>query len=204
MRVEDLSRFRVLPVVTPYGLETTLKLVEVLHRAGMEAVEITLRSPEALECIRVVAEEMPDILVGAGTVRTPDECRAAADAGAAVIFSPGATPALLDAAEATGVPFLPGVATPSEIMACLARGYTHMKCFPISSIGGIEFLRSMHGPLSEARFCPTGDVTRDTFRQFLALPNVFCCGGTWMVSEALVTNGRWDEIERLARETVVE
>jgi 2-dehydro-3-deoxyphosphogluconate aldolase/(4S)-4-hydroxy-2-oxoglutarate aldolase len=199
-----LQRARVLPVVTAQDVESTVKLSRTLLKGGMVAVEITLRTTSALDAIRAVKAEVPGVLVAAGTVTNPAELDAAITAGADFCVSPGLTKSLLQAASEAGVGFVPGVATASEVMLGRDYGYESFKLFPAVAAGGIKMLNSLAGPFPEVRFCPTGGLTPENFRSFLALPNVVCCGGSWMVADALVAAGNWIEIERLAREAMSE
>ena len=168
----------------------------------MKAEEITLRTAAALDSIRAVKAEVPGILVAAGTVTNPDEMAAAVAAGADFCVSPGSTDRLLRAASEAGVDFVPGVATASEVMMGMDYGYQSFKLFPAVAVGGMKLLKSLAGPYPDIRFCPTGGLTPENFREFLALPNVICCGGSWMVADELVNAGSWDEIERLARDAM--
>lgn len=199
-----LTQCRVLPVVTARDVESTVQLSQTLAKGGMKAVEITLRTEAALECIAAVKAQVPDLLIAAGTVTNPKEFEAAVSAGADFCVSPGLTEDLLRAASASGVGFVPGIATASEIMLGLDYGYECFKLFPAVAVGGIPTLKSLGGPFPQVRFCPTGGLTPDNFRQFLALPNVVCCGGSWMVAEKLVDAGNWAEIERLARDAMTD
>ncbi len=197
-----LSQCRVLPVVTARDVESTVQLSRTLARGGMKAVEITLRTDSALECIAAVKAQVPELLIAAGTVTNPAEFEAAVTAGADFCFSPGLTENLLRAASQTNVGFVPGIATASEIMLGLNYGYGCFKLFPAVAVGGIPTLKSLGGPFPQVRFCPTGGLTPDNFREFLALSNVVCCGGSWMVADKLVDSENWTEIERLAREAM--
>lgn len=197
-----LSQCRVLPVVTPRDVETTVQLSRTLASGGMKAIEITLRSDSALECIAAVKSKIPELLIAAGTVTNPAEFEAAVAAGADFCVSPGLTEDLLRAASQTDVGFVPGIASASEIMLGLDYGYQCFKLFPAVAVGGISMLKSLGGPFPSVRFCPTGGLTPDNFRQFLALPNVICCGGSWMVAENLIDSNNWAEIERLAHAAV--
>ncbi len=197
-----LERCRVLPVVTAREVDETVQLTRTLARGGMQAVEITLRTEAALDSIRAVKEAVPDILVAAGTVTNPGEFDAAVEAGADFCVSPGLTENLLRAASASGVGLVPGVATSSEVMQGLDYGYQCFKLFPAVAVGGINLLNSLAGPFPEVRFCPTGGLTPDNFQEFLDLPNVVCCGGSWMVAGSLIDAGNWDEIERLAAQAM--
>lgn len=199
-----LQKCRVLPVVTAAGVESTVALARALQSGGMAAIEITLRSAAALDSIRAVKAEVPGLRVAAGTVTNPAELERAIDAGASLVLSPGATPALLRAAAEAGVDFVPGVATASEVMRGLDHGFAIFKLFPAEAVGGLAMLKSLAGPFPRARFCPTGGLHPGNFRDYLALPNVICCGGSWMVGSELVDNGKWSEIEALAREAMAD
>jgi 2-dehydro-3-deoxyphosphogluconate aldolase/(4S)-4-hydroxy-2-oxoglutarate aldolase len=199
-----LRRCRVLPVITAVDVESTVQLTRALASGGMAAVEITLRTEAALDSIRAVKAQLPDILVAAGTITNPDDLDAAMDAGADFCVSPGLTEQLLRASSEMGVDFVPGVATASEVMLGLDYGYQCFKLFPAVAAGGINLLKSLAGPFPQVKFCATGGLTPENFRDFLALSNVVCCGGSWMVSEKLVSAGQWAEIEGLAREAMSE
>ncbi|HEX7342364.1 MAG TPA: bifunctional 4-hydroxy-2-oxoglutarate aldolase/2-dehydro-3-deoxy-phosphogluconate aldolase [Rhodanobacteraceae bacterium] len=191
----------VVPVVVIHELAHAVPLARALVAGGTPAIEITLRTPVALDAIRAVAEEVPGAHVGAGTVLTPADLEAVTRAGASFAVSPGVTAALLDAADDNPVPLLPGAATASEVMALLERGYTLQKCFPAEALGGKAMLRSWSAPLPAARFCPTGGITTASARDYLALPNVICVGGSWLAPHELLMTGNWHGIETLARAT---
>jgi 2-dehydro-3-deoxyphosphogluconate aldolase/(4S)-4-hydroxy-2-oxoglutarate aldolase len=197
-----LSSFRVLPVVTAHEVDATVQLARALLRAGMKAIEITLRTTPALEAIKAVKKQVPGILVAAGTITNPSELEAALAAGADFCVSPGSTAQLLRAARDASVDFVPGVATASEVMMGLDHGFSVFKLFPAVAAGGMALLKSLAGPYPDVRFCPTGGLTPANFREFLALPNVICCGGSWMVTDELVRAGNWPEIERLAAQAM--
>ncbi len=199
-----LEACRVLPVVTAIDVDSTVALARALQRGGMRAIEITLRSGAALESIRAVRDEVPGLQVAAGTVTEPGELERALAAGATLVLSPGATPRLLQAARESGVDFVPGVATASEIMRGMDHGFDIFKLFPAEAAGGMALLKSFAGPFPSIRFCPTGGLHPGNFRDYLALPNVICCGGSWMVASGLVHNGHWEEIEALAREAMAD
>lgn len=201
---ETLADYRVLPVVTAINVETTVQLAQALSRAGMGAIEITLRSDCALEAISAVQEAVPAITVAAGTVCQPADLEAAQLAGAEFMVSPGLTPALIEAAQAAGAPLLPGVASPSDVILGMQYGLSVFKLFPALAIGGMDLLRSLAGPFPEVLFCPTGGLTAENFRAFLALPNVVCCGGSWMVASTLVQELQWDMIEELAKQAMAD
>jgi 2-dehydro-3-deoxyphosphogluconate aldolase / (4S)-4-hydroxy-2-oxoglutarate aldolase len=189
----------VVPVVVVEDAADAVPLARALVAGGLPAIEVTLRTPAALDAIRAVAAEVPDAVVGAGTVISPENVRAAVDAGARFLVSPGWTDALLDAMKASGVPFLPGVSTTSEVVALLERGVNEMKFFPAEAAGGTAYLKSLAGPLPQARFCPTGGITPTSAPSYLALPNVGCVGGSWMLPGDAVAAKDWSRIERLAR-----
>lgn len=191
----------VIPVLVVRDADHAKPLAEALVAGGLPALEVTLRTPSALEVIRRMSE-VEGAVVGAGTVLTPNDAQMAHDAGATFAVAPGATPTLIQACEAEGLPLLPGAATPSEVMALLERGYEMQKFFPAQAAGGVPMLKSIGGPLPSVSFCPTGGVTPENLPSFLALPNVVCCGGTWVAPEAMMQAGDWDGIARLASEAV--
>jgi 2-dehydro-3-deoxyphosphogluconate aldolase / (4S)-4-hydroxy-2-oxoglutarate aldolase len=188
----------VIPVVVLDDADHAVPLARALAAGGLPVVELTLRTPAALEAVGAIAKEVPEVLVGAGTVVAPEQAAAAADAGAQFLVSPGSTPALLDAMDATGLPHLPGVATVSEMLALLARGQTQMKFFPAQASGGVAFLKSVASPVPAARFCPTGGISADNAADYLALPNVGCVGGSWITPSHLLQAGDWDAVTALA------
>jgi 2-dehydro-3-deoxyphosphogluconate aldolase/(4S)-4-hydroxy-2-oxoglutarate aldolase len=165
-------------------------------------VEITLRTPAGLEAVRAAAAEAPEAVVGAGTCLTEADLDAAHQAGAAFAVSPGAPPALLEHARDLRLPYLPGVATPTELMAGLECGYRMFKFFPAVPAGGLAYLKALAGPFPTVRFCPTGGITLQTARDFLALKTVPCLGGSWLAPDEAVVHGDWGRIEALAREAV--
>ncbi len=189
----------VIPVMTIDRQADALPLAKALVQGGLRVLELTLRTSVALDVIRQLRQEVPDAIVGAGTILDPSQARAAAQAGAPFLVSPGSTPRVLEACAETGVPLLPGAATPTEVMLLLERGFTEQKFFPAEAAGGVDMLRSIAAPIPQVRFCPTGGLTLDNASNYLALANVVCIGGSWMVSKALIEGRRWSEIERLAR-----
>ncbi|MBO6718625.1 MAG: 2-dehydro-3-deoxy-phosphogluconate aldolase [Rhizobiaceae bacterium] len=190
----------VVPVLKIERLADAVPLAQALARGGLKAIEITLRTADAVDAIRLVATEAPEVVVGAGTILTARHFHAAIDAGARFIVSPGTTQELLDAAHSVHAPFLPGAITPSEIMALREEGYRTLKFFPAEQAGGAAFLKSLASPLSGITFCPTGGVTPANAASYLSLPNVVCVGGSWVAPDELIAKGAWDEIEKLARE----
>jgi 2-dehydro-3-deoxyphosphogluconate aldolase/(4S)-4-hydroxy-2-oxoglutarate aldolase len=189
----------VVPVVVVSDAADAVPLARALVAGGLPAIEVTLRTPGALDAMRAIAGEVPEAVVGAGTVLTPEQVGACVAAGARFLVSPGWTDTLLEAMRGSGVPFLPGVSTTSEVVALLERGVREMKFFPAQAAGGTAYLRSLAGPLPQARFCPTGGIGPQTAPEYLSLPNVGCVGGSWMVPADAVAAGDWARIEELAR-----
>ncbi|MFD4987280.1 bifunctional 4-hydroxy-2-oxoglutarate aldolase/2-dehydro-3-deoxy-phosphogluconate aldolase [Streptomyces sp. NPDC058374] len=190
----------VLPVVVVDDPADAVPLARALMAGGLRAVEVTLRTGGALDAIRAIAAEVPEAVVGAGTVVSPETVDAAVAAGARFLVSPAWTETLLAAMKASGVPFLPGVSTASEVLALLERGVREMKFFPAEAAGGAPYLKSLAGPLPQARFCPTGGVSPASAPEYLALPNVGCVGGSWMLPADALAAKDWNRVERLARE----
>lgn len=188
----------VVPVLTVSDVASARDLARALVAGDLPALEVTLRTPAALDAIREMAQVEGGI-VGAGTLLTPDDVHRAKDAGARFGVSPGATDALLDAAEAADLPMLPGAATATEAMRLLERGYTMLKFFPAEASGGVPALKAIGAPIPQIRFCPTGGVSPDNARDYLALPNVVCVGGSWVAPGDKIKAGDWDAIEALAR-----
>lgn len=190
----------VMPVVVIDDLATAVPVARALVAGGLPAIELTLRTPVALDALRAIAAEVPEILLGAGTITTPAQAEAAVEAGARFLVSPGLTPSLLAAMLGTGVPFLPGTSTVSEVLAVLEAGLTEMKFFPAEAAGGAPYLRSVAGPLPQARFCPTGGITPASAPSYLALANVGCVGGSWLTPADALAAGDWERVSKLAAE----
>ncbi|MEU6032643.1 bifunctional 4-hydroxy-2-oxoglutarate aldolase/2-dehydro-3-deoxy-phosphogluconate aldolase [Streptomyces tauricus] len=190
----------VVPVVVVEDVSDAVPLARALVAGGLPAIEVTLRTPVALDAIRAIADGVPGAVVGAGTVISPAQVTDSVAAGARFLVSPGWTDGLLDAMKASGVPFLPGVSTTSEVVALLERGVREMKFFPAQAAGGTAYLKSLAGPLPQARFCPTGGIGPAVAPEYLALPNVLCVGGSWMLPPDAITAGDWARVEGLARE----
>lgn len=195
-----LSVVPVVPVVVIDDLAHAVPVARALVEGGLPVIELTLRTPVALEAIHAIATQVPEILVGAGTIVTPGQVKQAADAGAAFLVSPGCTPQLLSAMAESDLPFLPGTATVSEALAVLEAGYTEMKFFPAEASGGAAYLKSIASPLPAARFCPTGGITAASAPSYLALPNVGCVGGSWLTPSDALAAGDWARISALAAE----
>jgi 2-dehydro-3-deoxyphosphogluconate aldolase/(4S)-4-hydroxy-2-oxoglutarate aldolase len=187
----------VIPVLVVKDVANAVPLAEALVKGGLPVLEVTLRTPVALEVIRAMSLVTGGV-VGAGTLLTPADVRAAKEAGARFGVSPGVTDALVEACEAEDLPLLGGTATVSEALRMLERGYEVCKFFPAEANGGAPALKSFAGPLPQMSFCPTGGVTLKNAPDYLGLPNVLCVGGSWVADAGLLTAGRWDEVERLA------
>ena len=198
--VSLLDRAPVVPVVVVDDAAHAVPLARALVAGGLPVIELTLRTPAALDAIRAIADEVPEILLGAGTVVTPGQAKEALDAGAQFLVSPGSTPALLGAMADTGLPFLPGTATVSEVLAVLEAGFSELKFFPAEASGGAAFVKAVGAPVPAARFCPTGGITAASAPSYLALPNVGCVGGSWITPADALATGDWARVERLARE----
>jgi len=197
---ELLSAAPVLPVLVIEDIEQAVPLARCLVDAGLPVLEITLRSPVAVEAIRRIAAEVENAIVGAGTVLDATQMRAVAEAGARFAIAPGATSALYDAAASHALPFLPAVATASELMAGMERGLDTFKLFPAAVLGGPKLLRAFAGPFPDARFCPTGGIDLASAPDYLSQPNVLTVGGSWMVPAQRLESGDWDAIGALARQ----
>ena len=189
----------IVPVLVVDDAAHARPLAEALVAGGLPALEVTLRTPAALDAIRAMAQ-VPGGVVGAGTLVTPDDVRAAKEAGAQFGVSPGATDALVAACEAEGLPLLPGAATATEAMRLLEQGYDMLKFFPAEASGGASALKAIGAPLPQITFCPTGGVSPANARDYLSLPNVICAGGSWVAPKQMVAQGDWAGIEALARE----
>jgi len=197
-----LRRAPVIPVYTPASVEEAVEVARALVRGGLPLVEVTLRTPVALAAMRAMIEQVPEAVVGAGTVLDADQLVAVHATGAAFAVSPGATPRLLAAAVERGLPFLPGVATASELMQALEAGLDCCKFFPAAQSGGPALLQAWAGPFPQLRFCPTGGITPDNAGDYLRLPNVTCVGGSWLTPRSLLAAGDWAGVEALARAAV--
>lgn len=198
----ELLTCPVVPVLTVTDPELAVPLVRALAAGGMTDVEITLRSPAALEAVVHVRAELPEVVCGIGTLRRPADVEAALAAGAQFLVAPGSTEPLLDALAGSGVLALPGVATPSEAMRAADRGFGLLKLFPAEAVGGLAALAALAGPLPELRFCATGGITLASAAAYLGLPNVRCVGGSWLAPRDVVARQDWVRVTELARETL--
>ena len=189
----------VIPVIVLHDVAHAVPMARALVAGGIRMLEVTLRTPQALACMEAIAREVPEAVVGAGTVRSAADAAAAAKAGAQFAVSPGYTRAVGQACRDHGLPLLPGVATGSEIMLAQEDGYTGLKFFPAMQAGGPAMLKAWAGPFFDVKFCPTGGVTPGNAAEFLSLPNVACVGGSWLVPADALAQGDWGRIEVLAR-----
>ncbi len=189
----------VIPVIVLQRVADAVPLARALVAGGVRVLEVTLRTPVALDCMAAIAREVPEAIVGAGTLRSVADVEAAKDAGCRFGVSPGWVADIGHACRNIGLPLLPGVATASEVMAANAAGYDFLKFFPATAAGGIPMLKALAGPFPDVVFCPTGGISVDTAPQFLALPNVKVCGGSWLTPQDAVDAGDWGRITALAR-----
>jgi len=193
-----LGGARVIPVLTITDPATAVPLARALAEGGLTTVEVTLRSDAALEAIRRIRAELPEVLCGVGTLRTPADVDAAVAAGSQFLVSPGSTDPLLDAMRASGLQSLPGAATPSEVMRLADKGFLLQKLFPAEAVGGIALLKALAGPLPDVSFCATGGITVDNAADYLARPNILCIGGSWMVPADALAAADWATVTELA------
>jgi 2-dehydro-3-deoxyphosphogluconate aldolase / (4S)-4-hydroxy-2-oxoglutarate aldolase len=192
----------IVPVITLERVEDAVPLARALIAGGLRLLEITLRTPAAADAAAAIIEEVPEAIVGIGTVLTPKDLERAQALGARFALSPGATPTLLEAAAASDMPFIPGIATASELMAALAHGFNTCKFFPAVAAGGIPALKALAGPFPQARFCPTGGVDGNNAKDWLALPNVVAVGGSWVCQTADIRAQAWSDITAKSRYAV--
>ena len=195
-----LASAPVVPVVVIERLEDAAPLAQALYKGGLRALEITLRTPVAAQAVKIMKETVPEAYVGTGTVIDKATFEASVNAGADFMVSPGVNDELLALASQSDIPFLPGAATPSEVMKLAERGFSFLKFFPAAAAGGPAMLKSIGGPLPGIKFCPTGGISLQSAPEYLALDNVVCVGGTWMLDKKLIENKDWQAIEELARQ----
>lgn len=199
MLIDDIvAAAPVIPVILLERVADAVPLARALLAGGLPVIEVTLRTDAALEAIRAIAREVPEAIVGAGTVLDAADLSGAREAGAHFAVSPGATPELLDSAGADGFPLLPGVMTPSDVIAAITGGYDVLKFFPAVQAGGVDMLKAFAGPFPQVRFCPTGGINLSNAPEFLALPNVCCIGGSWITAANLIQAADWGAVTRLA------
>ena len=197
--LEIMQASPVIPVIAIDNPDHAVPLAEALVAGGIRVLEVTLRTPHGLSAIRAIAERVPQAIVGVGTLTQGDEFSAARDAGAVFGVSPGLTAVLIDAAGKSGLPLLPGVMTPSEVMAAREAGFRQLKLFPAVPAGGVGMLNAIAGPLPDVVFCPTGGVSQETAPAFLACRNVACVGGSWLTPKDAMAAGDWKQLTALAR-----
>ncbi|EHU9457103.1 bifunctional 4-hydroxy-2-oxoglutarate aldolase/2-dehydro-3-deoxy-phosphogluconate aldolase [Vibrio vulnificus] len=199
---EQLKALKVIPVIAIDKAEDIIPLGKVLAENGLPAAEITFRSAAAAEAIRLLRETQPDMLIGAGTVLNREQAIAAKEAGATFIVSPGFNPNTVKACQAIGIDIVPGVNNPSTVEAALEMGLTTLKFFPAEASGGINMVKSLLAPYTDIELMPTGGINPANIKDYLAIPRVLACGGTWMVDKKLIEEGNWEELARLTREAV--
>jgi 2-dehydro-3-deoxyphosphogluconate aldolase/(4S)-4-hydroxy-2-oxoglutarate aldolase len=199
MTLLDIMRTSpVIPVIAIDNPDHAVPLAKALVAGGIRVLEVTLRTEHGLPAIRAMAEQVPDAIIGVGTLTQPEEFRAARDAGAVFGVSPGLTPSLVEAAKSSGLPLLPGVMTPSEVMSAREAGFRQLKLFPAVPAGGVGMLNAIAGPLPDVTFCPTGGISQETAAKFLECKNVACVGGSWLTPKEALKNGDWEVITELA------
>lgn len=199
---EILKKAPVVPVIVIEELEHAVPLARALIAGGLPVLEVTLRTPVAMEAIKTIINEVPEAIVGVGTVTKPDQLLECHQVGARFAVSPGLTSALVDSSRDIEIPFLPGVFTPSEAMQAYDLGFKSLKLFPAAQAGGISMLKAMSGPLPEIKFCPTGGIGPTSLLEYLKLPNVLCVGGSWVAPKQTMRNGGWQQITQLSAEAV--
>ena len=193
-----LQRAGILPVVTAHSVDQARRLSAALLRGGLGAIELTLRTPVAMDALVALKKELPDIAVGMGTVLDAEQMQRCIELGADFLVTPGTPPALADALAKAPIPVVPGGATPSEFMALMARGFRVCKLFPATAVGGLAMIKGVAGPIPELKLCPTGGITEATAGDYLSQKNVVCIGGSWMVQDSWIRNGQWDEVKKSA------
>jgi 2-dehydro-3-deoxyphosphogluconate aldolase/(4S)-4-hydroxy-2-oxoglutarate aldolase len=199
---ELFAQGAVVPVIVIKDLADAVPMAKALLAGGIKVLEVTLRTPAALDAIKLLAEQVPEAIVGAGTVTTAAQLEQVIAAGAKFAISPGLTRELLQAGKDSIIPLIPGIASISELMEGTSLGYTHFKFFPAEAAGGVKTLKSIYGPFSDIRFCPTGGINEKNYLEYLALPNVSCVGGSWIVPDAAVNDKNWPMITELTRVAV--
>lgn len=199
---EVFAQGPVVPVLIIKKLEHAVPLAKALIAGGIRVLEVTLRTPIALEVIAKIAKEVPDAMIGAGTVTTRQQLKQVESAGALFALSPGMTPDLLQAGRQSTIALIPGIATTSELMQGLDLAYSHFKFFPAEAAGGVKAVKSIGGPFPDVVFCPTGGIGLNNYRDYLALPNVKCVGGSWLTPDDLMEQNRWSEITTIAQQAV--
>ena len=198
--IEQLAELRLIPVISIPEVKHAIPLAGALTQAGLPCAEITFRTPAAEESIRILSNQFPQLLIGAGTILNVEQAERAVNAGAKYIVSPGMSPSVVKWCLENKVTVIPGVATPTEIMAAMGFNLGVLKFFPSENLGGIAMLKALYGPFKEIKFIPSGGINPENSPAYLALPNVLAIGGTWFIKESLIIEGKFDEIEKLTRE----
>jgi 2-dehydro-3-deoxyphosphogluconate aldolase/(4S)-4-hydroxy-2-oxoglutarate aldolase len=196
--LEILHDGPVIPVIVLHDADHALPLAQALLTGGIRVLEITLRSGAGMEAIRRISAELPEMIVGAGTVLSPEDLLSVAQAGAKFAISPGLTPSLFAASHDGPIPLIPGVATASELMLAMERGFTELKFFPAETSGGVRTLQALHGPFPRVTFCPTGGISQENCKEYLSLANVACVGGSWLTPPDVIEQEDWGKITELA------
>lgn len=197
-----LNTCPVMPVMVIQNLDDAVPLAQALVAGGIKVLEITLRTPIALDAIRLISQQVKDAIVGAGTITTPEQLKAAEQAGAVFAISPGLTPKLLEAANAGNIALIPGISTLSELMLGMEYGLDHFKFFPAEAAGGIPMLKSIAGPIPGVTFCPTGGISPENYNSYLQLSNVACVGGSWLAPADVVKSKNWAKVTELAKQAI--
>ncbi len=193
-----LTAAGILPVVTVHTLDQARAVSAALLEGGLPAIELTLRTPVAMDALSMLKRELPDVVVGAGTVLSVEQMRQAIDVGADFLVTPGTPAHMAEALAKAPLPVVPGAASPTELLALLARGFRVCKLFPATAVGGLAMIKGVAGPIPELKLCPTGGITEDTAADYLKQKNVLCIGGSWMVQDAWIRNGQWDQVRQSA------
>ncbi|MFT2092059.1 bifunctional 4-hydroxy-2-oxoglutarate aldolase/2-dehydro-3-deoxy-phosphogluconate aldolase [Paraglaciecola sp. 2405UD69-4] len=199
---EIFSQGPVVPVLVIKNVEHAVPLAKALIAGGIKVLEVTLRTDAALDVIAKIAKEVPEAVIGAGTVTNREQLQQVIDAGAKFAISPGLTTDLLKAGNEGSIALIPGISSISELMTAKDLGYTHLKFFPAEASGGVKALKAIGGPCPEITFCPTGGISPSNYNDYLSLSNVACCGGSWLAPEDAMENGEWDKITQLAKEAI--
>lgn len=192
----------IVPVLVIENVEDAVPIAKALMAAGIKVLEVTLRTASAIEVIRTIAQQLPDAVIGAGTITNRAQLQQAVEAGAKFAISPGLTKDLLKAGNEGNIALIPGISSISEMMDAIDLGYDHLKFFPAEASGGVKAIKSIGGPFPDIRFCPTGGINLNNVRDYLALPNVACCGGSWLVSDQIIADKNWPAITELAKQAL--
>ena len=199
---EIFNQGPVVPVLVIENVEDAVPIAKALIAGGINVLEVTLRTEAAMDVIRVIAKELPEAYIGAGTVTNREQLKAVTEAGAKFAISPGLTADLLQAGKEGTIPLIPGISNISDLMTAKDTGYDHLKFFPAEAAGGVNALKSIGGPFPDISFCPTGGISPSNYKEYLSLPNVKCCGGSWLAPADVIENKQWSKITELAKQAV--